>query len=44
MYYSKVSTIASGALGREYESPRPEWLFSEGQNPPWEKIEKILIK
>ena len=30
----------SGALGREFESPRPDWLFSEGQNPPWEKLAK----
>ena len=31
---------ALGELGREFESPRPDWLFSEGQNPPWEKIGK----
>jgi len=29
-----------GALGRQFKSPSPDWLFSEGQNPPWEKIGK----
>ena len=29
-----------GALGRKFESPLPDWLFNEGQNPPWGKIGK----
>ena len=40
-----------GALGREFESPRPDKLFIEGQKPSLEKIaaninikEKILLK
>ncbi len=33
---------ALGALGQEFKSPCPDWLFSEGQNPPWEKIGKMI--
>ncbi len=36
----KSISCALGALGLEFESPRPDLLFSEGQNPPWEKIGK----
>jgi len=42
--FLKITPSALGALGRGFESPRPDWLFSEGQTPPWEKIGKILIK
>ncbi|KGG03017.1 hypothetical protein EU99_1979 [Prochlorococcus marinus str. MIT 9321] len=28
------------ALGREFKTPRPEWLFRAGQNPPWKKLGK----
>tara|TARA_X000000950_G_scaffold136183_1_gene169368 strand:- start:345 stop:479 length:135 start_codon:yes stop_codon:yes gene_type:complete len=31
---------ALGELGREFKTPRPDWLFSEGLNLPWEKLGK----
>ena len=38
--FSNDRSSALGALGRKFESRLPDWLFSEGQNPSWEKIGK----
>jgi len=36
----KNISSALGALGREFESRSPDWLFYEDQTPPWEKSGK----